>query len=362
MNTTIPTTSVVAPNSPKQTSASTTAPTVPTLVTVSPSDQIIEQISKLQTLESQKYDSLNALLISNPTPDNIANQKAIVQDISDLSSLRSTLFDALIKATDNDLKINSTLTDNVNANQAIVKLKEADLAAQRNALLAESQSTDNKLKMVDINTYYHKQYTARVKIMKLIVLLCFIIIFFVVLMHLGWLPQEFVTVLVVIILFAGSLYIGSLIYDMYQRSNINYDEYNWDFNSQQMTSSISSQPKHKKKINTDRSSCNKDSGLKSLYNSVSSSAASIEDSISSKATSLMDNINGTPDPSSSTSSLPAASTASTASTATTATTGLPSVQSKLSESFLLSKVNKNNFISNEAQPMAYTSENSYGNL
>jgi hypothetical protein len=39
--------------------------------------------------------------------------------------------------------------------------------------------------------------------------------FFVVLMNLGWLPQEMVIVLVVIIILAGGLYIGSLMYDAY---------------------------------------------------------------------------------------------------------------------------------------------------
>lgn len=93
--------------------------------------------------------------------------------------------------------------------------------------------------------YYKKQYEARVRIMKYIVILCFLIIFFVVLLNLGWLPQELVTVLVVIIILAGGLYIGSLVYDMYQRSNINYDEYNWSFDSQKMESTIAKQPKHK---------------------------------------------------------------------------------------------------------------------
>ena len=175
-------------------------------------------------------------------------------------------------------------------------------------------------------------------------------------MHLGWLPQELVTVLVVIILFAGLIYIGYLINDMYQRSNINFDEYDIPFDSSKFGSQISQNTK-KKTPSTDRS-C--------LYNSVASSAASIEDSISSKATSLMNEINGTPDPSPPSSSLPSANAnAGAGAAAASGTTTPPSVQSKLSESFipLMSRMNRKHFNSNDVRdPAAYDSENNYGKI
>ena len=172
-------------------------------------------------------------------------------------------------------------------------------------------------------------------------------------MHLGWLPQELVTILVVIVLLAGLIYIGYLINDMYQRSNINFDEYNFTFDSSKFGAQVENSTKKKAASSTDRS-C--------LYNSIASSAASIEDSISSKATSLMNNVNGTPDPSSSSSSLTSAN-ANTGSGSGAAAT--PSVQSKLSENFipLMSRMDKKQFNSNDAQqPMAYDSVNNYGKL
>ena len=174
-------------------------------------------------------------------------------------------------------------------------------------------------------------------------------------MHLGWLPQELVTVLVVITLFGGLAYVGSLINDMYQRNNINFDEYNFPVDSD-FGSKISQSTKSKKaqSTSTDRSSC--------LYNSIAASAASIEDSISSKATSLESEMTGgTPDPSLSSSSLPSASTSAGGTDGTT----LPSVKSKLSESFipLMSRMDRRQFSSNDArQPMAYDSKNNYGKI
>jgi hypothetical protein len=339
----------VVPNSPKQTAASTTAPTVPTVIaTPAPdsTDELTEQISNLQKIESNKYIALDILLKSNPSPDNIAQQKIIINDISEISTLRSKLLDTLLNNASSHLKVNEQMNSNLEDKKKIITLTENDLMAKKNALEAEQQKISNSSRMVDINTYYHKQYAARVKIMKLIVLICFVIIFFIVLMHLGWLPQELVTVIVVIVLFAGLMYIGYLVNDMYQRSNINFDEYNFaPFDSSKFDAQVA-KSKKSKKHSTDRS-C--------LYNSVASSAATLEDSISSKATELMSDVSGTPpDPSQPSSSLGAGAASP------------PSVQSKkLSESFipLMSRMDRKQFNLNDVQePMAYDSEYNYGKI
>ena len=378
--------SSVVPNSPKQMAALTTAPTVPTHVvtsdnnngnnyngepspSLSDDESLLEQISHLQDLENKKYDELNILLASNPTPDNIAQQKILINDITQLSTMRSDLFNTLLMQAQNNLKVNTVMNSNLQDKHTIVTLKENDLKARRDAMAAVNQKNENALKMVDINVYYKKQYEARVKIMKYIVIICFLVIFFVVLMNLGWLPQEMVTVLVVIIIFGGAMYVGSLVYDMYQRSNINYDEYSWGFDSQKMESTISNQPKHKKRESTDRT-CSSDDSMSSkfdsMYKSVSSSAASIEDSMSSKATAFISGDGGSNHPSSS--PLPSASassiTASNANTSTNAIVPPPSVQSKISESFMLSLMPKNYFSKNDNNKgiKAFDVEDNYGKI
>lgn len=378
----------ILPNSPRQTAASVHAPTVPTQIIDdaqqqpqqqqqqqdNSTEEMIEKISKLQDLENQKYNDLNVLLASNPTPDNIAQQKVLINDITQLTQIRSSLFDTLLLHAQNNVKMNDTMSAGVQDKHTIVTLKENDLSARKAAIAALNQETENTQRMVDINVYYKKQYEARVIIMKYIVLLCFLVIFFIVLMNLGWLPQEMVIVLIVIIIFAGGLYIGSLVYDAYKRSNMNYDEYSWGFNSQQMDSAISKQPKHKKPRSNDRT-CNSGNGgngdsmsskLESMYKSVSSSAASVEDSIKSSSTTLMldltpnANSSDPPTPSASSSSISAASTATTGPDATSAP---PSVQSKVSESFMLSKMPRNYFSDIQVQGTnPFTMEDNYGKI
>ncbi len=357
--------SKVAPNSPKQTAASTTAPTVPTLVTDSTdstdandaNDALINQIENLQKLENDKYIALDVLLKSNPSPDNVAQQKTIMNDIKEIATMRSKLFDTMLNNVSSHLQVNEQMNSNLENKKTIITLTESALNAKRAALEYTQDKVNNAQRMVGINTYYHKQYEARVKIMKFIVLICFIIIFFMVLMHLGWLPQELVTVIVVITLFGGLLYVGSLIHDMYQRNNINFDEYDYPVDSS-LGSKIAQSTKSKNKAHSSDRSC-------SLYNSIAASAASIEDSLSSKATSLESEMTGgTPDPSQSSSSLPSASTSAGGADGD-GTTTLPSVKSKLSESFLplMSRMDRRQFNSNDMrQPMAYDTENNFGKI
>lgn len=384
--------SSVAPNSPRQTAASVNAPTVPTQVIVSDSktaklsppseqeghnennatDQIIKKISNLQDVENKKYDDLNILLASNPTPDNIAQQKVLMNDITQLTNIRSQLFNTLLLHAQNNIKVNDVMNANVQDKHTIVTLKENDLNARRSAIAALNQDFENTQRMVDINVYYKKQYEARVKIMKYIVVLCFVVIFFIVLMNLGWLPQEMVIVLVIIIILGGGLYIGLLMYDAYQRSNMNFDEYDWGFDADKMASTIAKQPRHKKPTSKDRTSCatNDDddsitSKMESMYKSVSSSASSLEDSIKSSSSTFISELtgtsgsDGTPDPSASSSSISAASTATTGPDATLT----PSVQSKVSESFMLSKMPRKYFSDIQGQGAnPFTMEDNYGKI
>ena len=78
----------------------------------------------------------------------------------------------------------------------------------------------------------------------------------------------------------------------------------------------------------------------------------------------MNEVNGTPDPSPPSSSLPSAN-ANAGTGAGAGTTPPPSVQSKLSESFLplMSRMDRKQFNSNDVkQPTAYDSENNYGKI
>ena len=89
---------------------------------------------------------------------------------------------------------------------------------------------NNKLRLVEINTYFGKRYNAHANLMKTIVIICIPIIILAVLTNNGILPSSIYKLLVVIILVIGSIFIGMQIIDMSNRDDMNWDEYNWYFN------------------------------------------------------------------------------------------------------------------------------------
>jgi hypothetical protein len=88
----------------------------------------------------------------------------------------------------------------------------------------------SKLRLVEINTYYGKQYNAHANIMKTIVLFCIPIILLAVLANSGILPPTIYAFLTGLIIVIALFIIGYKLVDISNRDNMNWDEYNWYFN------------------------------------------------------------------------------------------------------------------------------------
>ena len=101
--------------------------------------------------------------------------------------------------------------------------------AKRRLNLLEAQK-NNKLRMVEINTYYGKQYSAYKDIAKNIVYVCILVLIVIILGKKGILPQNIYITLNGIIITIGVIIIGRQVIRLSDRDNINFDEYNWYFN------------------------------------------------------------------------------------------------------------------------------------
>ena len=83
--------------------------------------------------------------------------------------------------------------------------------------------------MVEINTYEAKRLNANKNMMKTVVILCVLLIAVTFLYNQGLIGENISRILFAIIIVGGILYLGYLIMDMYNRDNMNYDEYEFDF-------------------------------------------------------------------------------------------------------------------------------------
>ena len=94
----------------------------------------------------------------------------------------------------------------------------------------ESQKVDT-LRLVEVNTYYSEYYATYKNLMLTIIFICVPIIILASLTRSGVIPQGLFGLLVAIIMIIGIVVLGRQIIDLSNRSNMVWDEYDWEFNT-----------------------------------------------------------------------------------------------------------------------------------
>ena len=191
----------------------------------------IQSIQELQQLEKQLFTNLEKSA-SNPTSNSLVEQEQIIKRINDLSSTRIQLFNSLRNIyQDSQYNVNR-LRKEVGDKIIVAKVMEEQLNNLKSNMNSLKEDKNNKLRMVEINTYYGKRYQAHTSLMKLVILGCLILLVINVLAKKGFLPVNISNLLTVIILAVGGFYILRKIFDLMRRDNMNYDEYNWNIGFQ----------------------------------------------------------------------------------------------------------------------------------
>jgi hypothetical protein len=186
--------------------------------------QVLNNISQLQIQEKDLYQQLEDVSLS-------AEQKQdIINKINEISQIRLNLYEGLkdmfLYYQENIAAAKTTLGQSVIA----VDVLENELNQSKKRINLIEDRKNDKLRLVEINTYFGKRYNAHANLMKTIVIVCIPIIILAILTNNGILPSSIYKLLVVIILVIGSIFIGMQIIDMSNRDDMNWDEYNWYFN------------------------------------------------------------------------------------------------------------------------------------
>jgi hypothetical protein len=118
--------------------------------------------------------------------------------------------------------------------------------AKGRAKALENQKYD-KLRLVEINTYYGKRFSAHKEIVKVIVYICIFMLITIILGKKEILPRNIYITLNGMIIVIGIIVIGKKMIDLSNRDNMNFDEYDWYFNKEKApsntdTTSTSSDP------------------------------------------------------------------------------------------------------------------------
>ena len=159
-----------------------------------------------------------------PNVDNIINR------INQLSQIRMSLFKSLNSSYISLQKNVNTARNELVELLTVVNIAEEDLNSAKQQLNQLYQIKNNKMRMVQINTYYGKQYRAQAGLMKMCIFVGILLIILVILRKNGLIPEAISNVLLGIVFAVGGFFIIRKLLDIFWRDNMNFDAYNWHFN------------------------------------------------------------------------------------------------------------------------------------
>lgn len=189
--------------------------------------QTLTDIQNLQVIEKDLFTTLEEGLASNTLTSE--QKDSIINKINEIAQMRANLYknmSGVFLFFQNNV---SSARDTLMEQSSAVEIVEHELnEAKRRLKLIEKEQAD-KLRLVEINTYYGERYADHTSIMKAIILICLPIMLLTFLANRGLLPPTIYSILVIIIAVVGLIYIAKQILHTMSRDNMNYQEYNWAF-------------------------------------------------------------------------------------------------------------------------------------
>jgi len=182
----------------------------------------IRKINELQQTEKQLYASLtqNAEQVALGKKNIFTEEdtKQITNQINSLSAARVNLYNTLSDLYKSQVTSESTMKKSIDQQTETLQLLETELNKSKKKMTALKDEKLNHLKMIEITTYYSKQYDAQKKLMQIVfgVGIClFLSMYF---------QIKPLTMLIVIV---GIIWIGYRLINMVLRTDNNYDEFDF---------------------------------------------------------------------------------------------------------------------------------------
>lgn len=201
-------------------------------------EQTINDIQNLQSIELNLYNTLENNLNNQTLTTTQKNE--IINKINDVSQLRVKLYNnltSLYTAYEENVSNADILLDEKMQSLKIVEDQLTNLKLRLNKI---EDINANKMRLVQINTYYGKKYDAYSNILKNIILISFIILIISILKKFNILPENIYYFLIIVILIISIIILSYKFYDISLRDNMNFDEYSWTFTPPSKSSSSSS--------------------------------------------------------------------------------------------------------------------------
>lgn len=158
-----------------------------------------------------------------------AYSQQLMDQIHRLANERAELFKTLLNIYANVQRdVSETRSDLVDQ-LTVVGIVEQELTNARGNLDTLDDAKNNKNRMALINTYYGKRYQAHTGIMKMVIMICVPLLILAIIGKKGLIGNNITRPLALIVIVIGGFFLFRRIWDLSSRDNMNYDEYNWDF-------------------------------------------------------------------------------------------------------------------------------------
>jgi len=192
------------------------------------SKEILKKIQDLQTKEHDLFSTLENGL----TNGTISNTKKndMLDKINQLTQQRVNLYDQLNISMQSSQKNLENVSVVIKDQNTAVQIVEDQLNDKKKQLESIQEEKVNKLRLIEINTYYSEQYKEHGNLMKTIIFTLIPIIILYFLAKNGVLPIFLYYPLVIIIGLVGSIMVVRIWLSITNRDSMNYQEYDWYFN------------------------------------------------------------------------------------------------------------------------------------
>jgi len=202
--------------------------------------QTLTDIQGLQTVEKGLFNALEAGLANNSlTPE---KRQGMIDQINNVSSMRVNLYKNLNGMYGFFQRNMDSTKDTIAQQTAAIEIVENELNQSKRRLQVIEQDNNNKIRLVEINTYYGEQYSDYARIMKLIVIFSIPILIITILANKGILPSTIYRILVAIIAAAAVIYIGKQVITIYSRDRMNYSQFDWNTSKDKLPSVSTDNP------------------------------------------------------------------------------------------------------------------------
>ena len=191
---------------------------------------LYKEIESTSSLDSTKASSLDSTKTSSLDSTKTSSLDSTVSRINQLAQVRISLYKSLnssYKSLQTNINAKKTELDDMVAAVAIVEEELNNAKEQLNKLY---EIKNNRMRMVEINTYYGKKYRAQTSLMKLIIFVGVFLLMFVILRKKGLLPESLANLLIGLVFAVGGFFIIRRTLDLSWRDNMSFDSYTWFYN------------------------------------------------------------------------------------------------------------------------------------